>query len=180
MTTGERIKNARKTAGLTQRELGERLGLSYQAVAQWENNLRKPKPKTLKRIAEALNVTTFSLIESTEYIDLEISEEFDAALVRMIHHMAETHGFSSPTEFYNGLLSKQISLTVLSTDLEKRLLNAYSQLNQEGKEKAVERIEELREVLKYQAQPYTYCYHYPDEQEKKTLTLTIPDPPQEE
>jgi len=34
MTTGQRIKAMRKKAGLIQKELGDKLGLSFQAVAQ--------------------------------------------------------------------------------------------------------------------------------------------------
>ena len=50
MTTGQRIKEARKKAGLTQKELGEKLGVAYQTLAQWENDLRNPKYETLQRI----------------------------------------------------------------------------------------------------------------------------------
>lgn len=56
MTVGERIKAIRKDRGLTQKELGDRLGLSSQSVAQWENNLRKPKFETTLKIANALGV----------------------------------------------------------------------------------------------------------------------------
>lgn len=57
MTIGERIRETRKSRGLTQRELGERLGLSYQSIAQWENDLRKPKFETIQKIADALGVS---------------------------------------------------------------------------------------------------------------------------
>lgn len=71
MTVGEKIKQVRKSAGLTQKELGERLGVSYQTVAQWENNLRNPKQETLQRIASALNVSTRSLQESAKSTDTD-------------------------------------------------------------------------------------------------------------
>lgn len=61
MTIGERIKQARKNAGLTQKKLGEKLGISYQTVAQWENNLRHPKLETLQKIAGALNISVEDL-----------------------------------------------------------------------------------------------------------------------
>lgn len=64
MTTGERIKKARKEAGITQRDLGKLLGLSFQAIAQWENDLRKPKPETTKKIADALGVNPADIDES--------------------------------------------------------------------------------------------------------------------
>ena len=36
MTLGERIALARKRAGLSQEQLGEKLGVSRQAVSKWE------------------------------------------------------------------------------------------------------------------------------------------------
>ena len=62
MTTGEKIKAARKKSGLTQKELGRRIGVAYQTLAQWENDLRKPKYATLQRIAAALNVEWTELV----------------------------------------------------------------------------------------------------------------------
>lgn len=71
MTTGQRIKAARKRAGMTQSTLGKELGISYQTVAQWENDLRKPKQETLLKIAKVLGVHLRDLI------DQSIWEEFD-------------------------------------------------------------------------------------------------------
>ncbi len=65
-TTGQIIKAARMRAGLTQKELGEKLGITYQTVAQWENDLRKPKIETLRRIAEALGEEFNSLADVGE------------------------------------------------------------------------------------------------------------------
>ena len=62
MTTGQRIKDVRKKAGLTQKELGEKLGLAFQSIAQWENDLRNPKIDTLQRLAAALGVPLEELI----------------------------------------------------------------------------------------------------------------------
>ncbi|MCM1234380.1 MAG: helix-turn-helix domain-containing protein [Ruminococcus flavefaciens] len=71
MTVGKRIKEARKKAGLTQKELGERLGISYQTVAQWENDLRNPKQETLQRIANALNISLLSLQNTVKSADID-------------------------------------------------------------------------------------------------------------
>ena len=54
-TTGQRIQQARKAAGLSQKELGRKLGVSGSMVGQYENNLRNPKLETLQRIAGALS-----------------------------------------------------------------------------------------------------------------------------
>ena len=57
MTIGERIKEFRLRAGLTQSELAEKLGIPYQSIGQWERGLRSPKIETLQKIADALNVS---------------------------------------------------------------------------------------------------------------------------
>ena len=68
MTIGQRIKAARKNAGLTQKELGQRLGVAYQTLAQWENDLRKPKYETIQRIIDALDIS-FSELMGMKQID---------------------------------------------------------------------------------------------------------------
>lgn len=57
MTTGQRLQQARKSLGLSQRELGCQLGVSGSMIGQYENDLRKPKRETLQRIADALDVS---------------------------------------------------------------------------------------------------------------------------
>ena len=69
MTTGQHIKEARKKAGLTQKELGEKLGVAYQTLAQWENDLRNPKYETLQRIAAALGIHPGELMGLKDYGD---------------------------------------------------------------------------------------------------------------
>ena len=54
---GEQIKTARQNAGLSQRELGNKLGLSSQTIACWENGSRKPKQSNLQQVEDVLDVT---------------------------------------------------------------------------------------------------------------------------
>lgn len=62
MTTGEKIRNIRKTKGMTQKELGALLGITASTVAQFENSQTPPKFSTLERIAAALEVHISTLI----------------------------------------------------------------------------------------------------------------------
>lgn len=66
MTTGQRIKAARTKVGLTQKELGAKLGVSESFIAQYETDKRKPKKETLKKIAEALDVYYLDLYGDAE------------------------------------------------------------------------------------------------------------------
>jgi transcriptional regulator with XRE-family HTH domain len=61
MTIGQRIKEARKKAGLIQKQLGEKMGVSYQTIAQWETGRRNPKGSTLAKIAAAIGMDSFAL-----------------------------------------------------------------------------------------------------------------------
>lgn len=66
MTTAEKIKKARKEAGLTQAKLAEKLNTTQQNLAQYESGKRKPKLETLDKIAEALSVDVWYFYDSYE------------------------------------------------------------------------------------------------------------------
>ena len=51
---GNLIKEARKAKKLSQRQLGEQLGVSYQTIANWENGLRAPIEADLKRLTNII------------------------------------------------------------------------------------------------------------------------------
>lgn len=56
---GSRLRQARKAAGLTQRELAERIGFkTYNSIAQYERGLNDPSLPTLFRIATELKCST--------------------------------------------------------------------------------------------------------------------------
>jgi len=53
MGIGYLILKARASAGLTQRELAERIGSSQPTVARWESGAQLPSVRSLTKIAEA-------------------------------------------------------------------------------------------------------------------------------
>jgi transcriptional regulator with XRE-family HTH domain len=59
---GEQIMLARRRAGMTQRQLGERLGVSHVAVGDIERGKTKPNLDHLAAIAEALDVPLKQLL----------------------------------------------------------------------------------------------------------------------
>lgn len=69
MTVGQRIRAARKKAGMTQKQLAEKLGIPYQSIGQWENDQRNPKWETLERISKALGVHILDLSGVGEELD---------------------------------------------------------------------------------------------------------------
>lgn len=66
MTTAEKIKKARKEAGLTQAKLAEKLNTTQQNLAQYESGKRKPKLETLDKIADALAIDVWYFYDGYE------------------------------------------------------------------------------------------------------------------
>lgn len=58
MSIGERIVTLRTNKGLTQKELGNLVGVTSQQIWKWENSVRIPKNENLQRIANALNLNS--------------------------------------------------------------------------------------------------------------------------
>ena len=54
---GNRIRQLRKNSGLTQEELGKKLGVIKQTVSSWENNISEPNSEVLSKIASVFNVS---------------------------------------------------------------------------------------------------------------------------
>ena len=61
MNIGNHIKRLRQQKGLTQDQVAEELGVSYQAVSKWENNANTPDIALLPRIADLFGVSIDSL-----------------------------------------------------------------------------------------------------------------------
>jgi transcriptional regulator with XRE-family HTH domain len=58
----ERLRHAREMRGWTQTDLGGRAGLPPSSIAHFETGTRKPSFDTLRRVANALEVTTDYLL----------------------------------------------------------------------------------------------------------------------
>lgn len=56
LQVGTRIKQFRKKAGITQREMATRLGLSYSTYSNYENNLREPGINVVENVAKVLGI----------------------------------------------------------------------------------------------------------------------------
>jgi len=61
-TVGRRVRDARRTAGLTQVELGDRADLDQAVISRLERGKHQPRVDTLKRIAAALNMSLSGLL----------------------------------------------------------------------------------------------------------------------
>lgn len=76
MTTGELIRQARMSAGLTQKELGNRAGIAEPTIGRYELGKLNPKPATLKKIAAALGVEWYELLSDDSEEQVEVVKSY--------------------------------------------------------------------------------------------------------
>ena len=65
---GELIKKIRKENNLTQAELADKLGVTYQAVSKWENGKNIPDIAILKQISNEFNINLDDLLNGEHII----------------------------------------------------------------------------------------------------------------
>ena len=78
---GEKIKELRKSAGMTQAELAEKAGISASAVGMYEQGRREPDGQTILRLCDIFGTTADYLMGRKPSVfgiaGKEVSEVFD-------------------------------------------------------------------------------------------------------
>lgn len=106
-----KIKEIRKQNNLTQRELGEKLGVTFQAVSKWENAVNVPDIAILNQISILFNIDINELIngENKKKPLLQKKKIFIICLIFL------TMILVSIVVIYNTNFTNNMSLTVIST-----------------------------------------------------------------
>ena len=140
MTIGDNIRAYRKKAGLSQRELGEKIGMSQQQLAQYESNIRTPKADNIKRIADALGVPMVQLAPPEVYTAQ--MDFFEPVLSEMGKKLPAGYVVRSGSdmedlwiEYPDGDTSKDLSLSDLQTAINKAMDYLKFELEQFRKDK---------------------------------------------
>lgn len=128
MTLGKKIKRIRTYRGMTQKELGIRLGYKESGadvrVAQYESNQRRPKKDTLYRIAEILEVSPYHFIQ--------LGEESQEELIRTLLWMEEERTESLQIFSINNTESQaaKVGICLSNREIEKILLEWMEKRNE--------------------------------------------------
>lgn len=83
---GEKLKELRLQAGLTQKELGMQIQVSKSVVSYYELQERYPSPEILLRLSNVFHVTTDYLLGKETKQSLDISD-LDADEIQLLQHM---------------------------------------------------------------------------------------------
>ena len=87
---GDRLKELRLQAGLTQKQLAEQIGITKSVVSFYELRERTPSPDILVKLASVFHVTTDYLlgIEKTKSIDITGLDSDDEKVIRtLVEHL---------------------------------------------------------------------------------------------
>lgn len=109
----ERLRTARELRGLSQAELAIRAGLQPSAVSHFEAGRRTPSAENLKKIADALDVTTDYLLERVDKSERAAFTTGPVAdrLFRCVERISETD-LESLAQMAEVLARKKTSATV--------------------------------------------------------------------
>lgn len=160
MGLGLQIKEARKRAGFTQKELAEKSNVATVSIQQYERGVRQPRIEQLQAIAGALGVSLSQLVdvpsasEDGKPID-SIGVRVDEAN-KVINSPTSTQAeIESCKEFLDQLEDvSPIPDMVMDSEIERqcrsRIDKALSKLSLQGQIVAAERVEELAKIPDYQ------------------------------
>lgn len=79
---GKKIATLRKEANMTQMELADRMGISFQAVSNWERGNSMPDISKLPELAEIFGVTLDELLgEKSALVEAAINDRIEECIV---------------------------------------------------------------------------------------------------
>lgn len=131
---GRRIRAIRTEEGLSQTELGEKVGLNANRIQQYENGARKPKFELSKKIAEALEVEESALLDpvvanylGAMYAFFEMEKLYDLRLKIVEGQVCVCFG-ESQNDMRVSTMNKNLMIWLeRRKKLEEEILNADSE-----------------------------------------------------
>lgn len=174
MSLGNRLKEARKQKNLTQNNAAKQLGITFQALSNYERDARDPDTTLLKKMAELYDVTTDQLL--TDYHTASrVAESLDR------YGEAEATPPSGGTPVTNEVLSAE--LKKIREELKQALKTVCDSTGQQTSlaheegwtEDELQKIEEYKSFIRKQRpEKENANLHY---MIHKSTTLGKPTPP---
>lgn len=146
MTTGERIRQARKASNLTQKELASKVGVKFSAIHKYESGMVvNIKWDTVEKLAKALNVSSAWLMCLDDCMDPE-----DAEFIKSLGYMRKPVHDSPEVDIINFLISER------GWQIEKYEDGNYGIMAEDGAELNQEQMGALIASVKQLAQAVVF------------------------
>ncbi len=91
MTLGEKLKHLRQDKSLTQKDLADKLHVSFQTISKWENGENEPDISTLRELAKLFDCSVDYLINEDETEREKVTEESNTPVVESKDRRICTH-----------------------------------------------------------------------------------------
>lgn len=161
----KKLRQIRMEKGVSQKSLGEKCGLTQQAINRIEQGQRKIDLDLLLRMSDALNVPVSEILSYNNmignitpsgdiiYVDSDVleynrimdkqenGEGFTPYDKRFVSDFIDKSPLVREWFIVNGLKSREKNMS--------NIQDAYERLNEEGRKEAAKRIGELTEISRY-------------------------------
>lgn len=84
MNMADRIQHLRKSKGISQEELADKVGVSRQAVSKWESEQSAPDIEKVILLSDFFEVTTDYLLKGIEPVSENITKKSDARIFSLV------------------------------------------------------------------------------------------------
>ena len=133
MKMNEKIEIILGRKRIRKSDLAHNVGITYRAFANYMNGSRKPRPSTLSKIAEELQVSTEFLLDDSQELELTVEERFikrvcasDADKAQAAQFLAQSRGtrYMGVNRALNTLLRRTVCAHELGHDMLHRELSS--------------------------------------------------------
>ena len=165
---GDKIREARKKASLTQAELAEKIGVKRSVISKYENGSISPTYDNIKKIADALHVRVYQFYDDASWLDKNTDYFEDITKLFSLIKFLKEDPKSPPSvpgiieafipnfdEMYENFPRQTGDIVsasydaLINSDFVNAILPSIEKLNGQGLKVAQERIKELAEIPKY-------------------------------
>ena len=123
MNIGEKIRTYRRNCNLTQKELGEKIGVSDKTISSWENSRTMPDFEMLSLLHQTLGLPIdFPSIESaTESIEPTLPDE--PLVIKKSYSSKPPLSLKKALSFFSSFFWSIFFLSIINTKM-KRLIDS--------------------------------------------------------
>ena len=136
MNMADRIQHLRKSKGISQEELADKIGVSRQAVSKWESEQSTPDLERVIFLSDFFDVTTDYLLKGMEPVSENNTEKSDARIFSLVGSVLNFIGLVAAIMVYNEEqtpISVAVGLILMAVGI---MLFVIGQFIGENKEKA--------------------------------------------
>lgn len=172
MTFGEKLKKLRLSKGYTQKDLADKLNVTFQTISKWENNTNEPDFTTLKEISKIFSCSIeylFSDDEEENKVQTIVKADSEKIEQQPIKRVINKCRYCKK-DIYEGDLTHQIE--EMTSSGKKEILTICDSCFQKEEEKNKKKLEAIQKTLKEPIPTYKHGV-ISERNDSKSLQLGI-------